>query len=116
MESESGSEGAPPRRLSMQQNMHALAQERQARFAVADAAREDGWKVIDLNDKGLRTSFEPPSRDEHTVSPTSSLGAATSIRRIFLSFFSYHLVDGMLENARNDSPEVRHSGRGLIAS
>ena len=41
----SSSEEEQPRRLSMQQRMHQLADERVLRFAVQDQAREEGWRA-----------------------------------------------------------------------
>ena len=111
MESVSSSDEPPQRRLSMQQRMHVLAEERQARFEVMDVAREEGWEVINLDDPKLRTSFEPPERDVATVPALCSLERRVTRRRIFLHFITYSMVEDMIEDAKDNTPQVREACR-----
>jgi len=91
--------------------MHVLAEERQARFEVMDVAREEGWEVINLDDPKLRTSFEPPERDVATVSALCSLERRVTRRRIFLHFITYSMVEDMIEDAKDNTPQVREACR-----
>ena len=111
MESVSSGDERPRRRLSMQQRMHVLAEERQARFEVMDVAREEGWEVINLDEPKLRTSFEPPERDAATVPALCSLDRRVTRRRIFLHFITYSMVEDMIEDAKENAPQVSQACR-----
>ena len=103
----SSSEEEQPRRLSMQQRMHQLADERVLRFAVQDQAREEGWQRMDLNDAALRMSFEPPPRDEATVAAVLDVPRQATRARLFLLLFTNDIVESMLEQAQEMCSNVR---------
>ena len=78
------------------------------RLSMSQERRDE---VINLDDPKLRTSFEPPERDVATVPALCSLERRVTRRRIFLHFITYSMVEDMIEDAKDNTPQVREACR-----
>ena len=62
------------RRLSLSEKMMMDAVGYKEKHQKHQAVREEGWYKVDFDDKGLRTSYEPPETAEDFISANIGLG------------------------------------------